>query len=115
MSSPPPDAPDDSGRVFREPWEAQAFAMTLSLHQQGLFTWSEWTSALAAQLSAAQATGEPGRADRYYHHWLAALEALVAAKGAASPQELNTYQRAWQHAVARTPHGQPWALEPSDF
>ena len=32
---------DEGGPVFREPWEAQAFAMTLSLHERGLFTWPE--------------------------------------------------------------------------
>ena len=29
---------DDGEPVFREPWEAQAFAMTLALHERGLFT-----------------------------------------------------------------------------
>ena len=33
---------DADGPVFREPWEAQAFAMALVLHERGLFTWSEW-------------------------------------------------------------------------
>jgi len=32
---------DDDGPLFREPWEAQAFAMTLALHEHGLFTWAE--------------------------------------------------------------------------
>jgi nitrile hydratase accessory protein len=108
---------DEQGPVFREPWEAQAFAITVSLHQQGLFSWPEWTCALAAQIAAAQASGEAEDADlggSYYRHWLAALETLVAAKGAASLQELSACQRAWQHAVERTPHGQPLTLEPSD-
>ena len=39
---------DDDGPVFREPWEAQAFAMTLGLYQKGLFTWNEWAEALGA-------------------------------------------------------------------
>ena len=33
---------DADGPVFAEPWQAQAFAMTLALHQNGLFTWVEW-------------------------------------------------------------------------
>jgi len=34
------DLPRDAdGPVFREPWEAQAFAMALTLHERGLFTW----------------------------------------------------------------------------
>jgi nitrile hydratase accessory protein len=106
---------DDSGPVFREPWEAQAFALTLALHQRGLFTWPEWTQALAERIAAAQAGGDADLGDTYYRHWLAALEGLVAAKGLASPDELAQYQRAWDRAADRTPHGQPIELQPGDF
>src|SRR5215469_3336644 len=106
---------DDGSPVFREPWEAQAFAMTLLLHQRGLFSWSEWAAALAAQIREAQAAGDADRGDTYYRHWLAALEALVAARGASSPEELSSYRRAWAHAADRTPHGQPIQLEHTDF
>ena len=112
----PPGRPrDDGSPVFREPWEAQAFAMTLLLHQRGLFSWSEWAAALAEQIRAAQAAGDADRGDTYYRHWLAALEALVAARGASSPEELSSYRRAWAHAADRTPHGQPIDLERTDF
>jgi hypothetical protein len=36
---------------------------------------------LAAELKAAADRGEPDDGTRYYAHWLAALERLVAAKG----------------------------------
>ena len=49
----------DGAPVFREPWEAQAFAMTLALHARGLFTWPEWAAALAAEIRRAQAAGDP--------------------------------------------------------
>ena len=108
--------PGDGGsRVFREPWEAQAFAITLLLHQRGLFSWSEWARELAAQIWAAQAAGDADLGDTYYRHWLAALERLVAAKGASSIEELTRYRRAWGHAADRTPHGQPIELQPRDF
>lgn len=110
-----PGPPRDGGPPFREPWEAQAFATTLALHQRGLFSWSEWAQALAAQIAAAQAAGDADLGDTYYRHWLAALEALVAAKGAASNDELIRAQRAWDHAAERTPHGQPIDLQPGDF
>ena len=36
-----PDQPrDGDGPVFAEPWEAQAFALTLKLHEAGHFTWN---------------------------------------------------------------------------
>ena len=104
-----------SDPVFREPWEAQAFAMAVTLHQQGLFTWPDWAQALAEQIASAQARGEADLGDTYYHHWLAALEKLVAARAGSSMEELARYQHAWRHAAERTPHGQPIDLEPGDL
>ena len=77
-----PGVPRDAeGPVFREPWEAQAFAMTLALHSRGLFTWPEWAATLAAEIKRAQAAGDPDTGETYYRHWLAALERIVAEKG----------------------------------
>jgi len=101
--------------VFREPWEAHAFALAVSLHQRGLFSWPEWAEALAQQIAAAQAAGDADLGDTYYRHWLAALEALVAAKGASTGGELARYRQAWDHAADRTPHGQPIELREQDF
>jgi len=107
--------PGGAEPVFREPWEAHAFALAVSLHQRGLFTWPEWAAALAAAITAAQAAGDADTGETYYHHWLAALERLVAAKGASTAAELGHYQQAWDHAAERTPHGQPIALREADF
>lgn len=106
---------DDDGPVFRAPWEAQAFAMAVSLHERGLFTWTEWAAALAAEIKRAQANGDPDLGDTYYHHWLATLEQLVADKGVASLQTQHRYRDAWDHAADRTPHGTPIELRPGDF
>lgn len=102
-------------RVFREPWEAEAFALTLALHERGLFAWPEWAQALSTEIGRAQAAGDPDRGDTYYLHWLAALERIVAAKGVSSQEELARYRLAWGHAAERTPHGQPIELAPVDF
>ena len=67
--------------MFAEPWQAQAFALAVKLSEAGHFTWREWTETLAAELKAAADRGEPDDGARYYAHWLAALERLVAAKG----------------------------------
>jgi nitrile hydratase accessory protein len=98
------------GPVFREPWEAQAFAMAVALHQRGRFTWSEWAAALAAEIKAAQAAGDPDTGETYYRHWLAALEKLVAAKALADRGELETRRAQWDRAARATPHGQPIEL-----
>jgi nitrile hydratase accessory protein len=96
---------DDAGPVFKEPWEAKAFALTLRLHERGLFTWPEWADALSREISGAQARGDADLGDTYYHHWLRALESLVALKGAASADELARCGCAWARAAERTPHG----------
>jgi nitrile hydratase accessory protein len=106
---------DQDGPVFREPWEAQAFAMALALHARGLFTWSEWAVTLADEIKRAQSNGDPDSGETYYRHWLATLERLISAKGVASAETLRRYRDAWDHAADRTPHGSPIVLQPEDF
>jgi nitrile hydratase accessory protein len=103
------------GPVFSEPWEAQAFAMTLALHQRGMFTWPEWAATLAEEIKRAQNAGDPDRGDTYYRHWLAALERIVAGKGVTDAATLARYRAAWDRAAERTPHGEPIVLRPEDF
>ena len=101
---------DESGPVFAEPWEAQAFALAVKLSQQGHFTWKEWAAALAEELKAAADRGEPGDGTRYYQHWLAALERLVIAKGLSDPGAMLARKEAWADAYRHTPHGKPVEL-----
>jgi nitrile hydratase accessory protein len=111
-----PGQPADAGEpVFREPWEAHAFAMAIRLHEAELFTWPQWASALAAEITGAQVAGDPDTGDTYYHHWLAALERLVADSGAATATEQERTREAWRRAADRTPHGNPIKLRPTDY
>jgi nitrile hydratase accessory protein len=106
---------DAEGPVFREPWEALAFAMALTLYERGLFTWTEWAATLADEIQRAQAAGDADTGETYYRHWLNALERLVAAKGVTDGTMLARYRDAWEHAAERTPHGTPIELKPEDF
>ena len=127
MREPDPAEPDGSasedlerailgeGPVFNAPWEAQAFAMALALHERGVFTWPEWAATLGAEIKRAQAAGDPDTGETYYHHWLATLERIVAAKGVTTADTLGRYRDAWDHAADRTPHGQPIELKAEDF
>jgi nitrile hydratase accessory protein len=111
-----PDVPrDQDGPVFREPWEAQAFAMAVALHARGVFTWTEWAAALAVQVKRAPAAGDADTGETYYRHWLATLERLVAEKGVITAATLHRYRDAWSHAADRTPHGAPIELRLEDF
>src|SRR6202035_1312207 len=111
-----PGIPRDSeGPIFREPWEAQAFAIALALHERGLFTWPEWAATLADEIKRAQAAGDPDTGETYYRHWLNALERLVAEKGGADRATQTRYRDAWERAADTTPHGDPIVLKPEHF
>lgn len=101
---------DSDGPIFREPWEAHAFALAVELHAHGVFTWPEWAAALADEIARAKAAGDPDTGDTYYRHWLAALEGLMVHKSLVTPATIDETTRAWHAAAERTPHGQPVVL-----
>ena len=133
-----PDQPTENGEpVFKEPWEAQAFSLVIALHESGVFSWSEWSDALAQAIRrdlhsggledvvqrVSEAVGEDmgektseqmeekeDKRDSYYQHWLAALEHLAIAKGLSEAGELALRVHAWREAYLATPHGQPVEL-----
>lgn len=106
-----PELPQDAeGPVFKEPWEAQAFAMTLALHARGVFTWSEWAGALTQAIRDAQTAGDPDTGENYYRHWLVALERISTEKGLVSDTLLAHRKQAWEDAARHTPHGKPIEL-----
>jgi len=91
------------GRAFAEPWQARAFAIAILASRQGCFTWSEWTRALSHELQGASDAA-------YFDRWLAALQSLLAGKGAIAQGELSERKQAWADAYCRTPHGAPVTL-----
>jgi nitrile hydratase accessory protein len=101
---------DEGSPVFKEPWEAQAFAMAVKLYQAGAFTWPEWSERLAEEIQRAQMAGDPDLGDTYYMHWLAALEGIVAEKGLVGAAELGRRKNEWAEAARNTAHGKPIEL-----
>ena len=101
---------EESGPVFAEPWQAQAFALAVKLSEQGHFTRKEWATALADELKVAASRGEPDDGSHYYEHWLAALERLVTTKGLSDPAAMLARKEAWADAYRHTPHGKPVEL-----
>jgi nitrile hydratase accessory protein len=101
---------DEEGPVFREPWEAHAFALAVRLSEAGCFTWSEWTTVLSQEIRGAQERGDPDLGSSYYHHWLRALERLCVDKGLTNQVDLQERTEAWRAAYLHTPHGKPVEL-----
>ncbi|MFK7859432.1 MAG: nitrile hydratase accessory protein [Granulosicoccus sp.] len=100
----------DNEPVFNEPWEAEVFALTLSLYEQRLFTWQEWADTLSKSIKDAQDDGDPDSGNTYYLHWLAALEQVVVDKQVGNSAQLAKLYQAWDHAARTTAHGQPIEL-----
>jgi nitrile hydratase accessory protein len=94
--------------VFAEPWEAEAFALVVALHERGLFSWAEWAETLSTEVKSPTAAAD---GSDYYEHWLRALEKLLAAKGVAGTAEVDDLAAAWERAAHATPHGKPILLE----
>ena len=94
--------------VFAAPWEAQAFAMAVALHERGAFTWTEWAATLAEAI--AERAGDFDDGGRYYECWLTALERIVDRKGIVAGPLLESRRQEWQEAARSTPHGRPIEL-----
>jgi nitrile hydratase accessory protein len=101
-------APGDAdGPVFDEPWQAQAFALAIELHQRGAFTWPEWARTLGEAL---REQADSHGSETYYSAWVTALETIAAAKGLTDAAALAGRRLEWEAAYRETPHGRPVAL-----
>lgn len=99
-TSPPWDTLPGGERPFEAPWQAQAFALTVHLHERGVFTWPEWAQALGQALA-------DHTLDDYYTNWLRALEGLMQRRLGVETELLARWRDAWAAAAQATPHGQP--------
>lgn len=97
----------DDDPIFTAPWQAQAFAITVQLSEEGHFTWPEWVQYLSTEITAASDDVPGDSLDVYYRQWLAALEKLVTDKGLASRREMGRRKEDWRRAYQNTPHGSP--------
>ena len=106
-----PEELTESGEpVFAEPWQAQAFAMTITLYESGLFTWNEWAETLSGRLRERASSGDDQNGRRYYEDWLAALELLVSSRTEIQPSALAELRDSWEQAYRTTPHGEKVTL-----
>jgi nitrile hydratase accessory protein len=101
---------DAGGPVFAAPWQARAFALAVTLSDQGYFTWKEWAAVLAEELQAATKSGKQDDGSGYYEVWLLALERIVTTRGIADHAAMLARKAEWAEAYRRTPHGKPVEL-----
>ena len=101
---------NEEGPVFDEPWQAQAFALTLKLVENGHFSWGEWAELLGAEITTATKQGCGCGNEDYYLCWLAALEKIVTAKKILSKDQLAIRKEQWRCANEHTDFGKPIKL-----
>jgi nitrile hydratase accessory protein len=107
---------DKAGPIFREPWEASAFAMVVKLSEGGYFTWPEWVQYLSHEIASDVDHGhEPvdihdDSGHDYYYHWFAALEKMIIDKNLVGIEAINTRHQFLRdnpvphdHVARRTP------------
>ena len=111
ISTPPESAPPFAERVFAEPWQAEAFALAVSLSERGLFAWSEWAPRLGAALKEIEGAEGVCAEEAYWRAWVAALESLLAERAGLADETIAARAAAWQRAAEATPHGSPILIE----
>jgi nitrile hydratase accessory protein len=73
--------PRKSGElVFNDDWERRAFALAVSLAEQGLFEWQEFQQHLISSVGEAERDDPQHPARGYYESWLVSLERLLERK-----------------------------------
>ncbi|WP_338243780.1 nitrile hydratase accessory protein [Aurantiacibacter hainanensis] len=76
-----PALPRKSGElVFHDDWERRAFAMAVSLAEQGRFAWADFQKELIAAVAEAERENPLKPTRGYFESWLVALEAVLADK-----------------------------------
>src|SRR4051794_14492362 len=93
--------------AFREPWQANAFALVVLLHHEGRFGWDEWVRTLAEEIATSPQRADEDAELAYHRQFLAALEKIVATHGMTTPEAMQARRLAWRRAYLNTPHGHP--------
>lgn len=105
---------DDDQPVFASPWEAQIFALVVGLHQQGCFSWPEWTECLSEEIAALRTKDEADLGDSYYRLWVIVLERILTDKSIVYSDDIQNRATKWRKAYLNAPHGLPVLLASAD-
>lgn len=88
------EPPMANGEVmFEEPWQSRVFGVARLLAERGHYTWDEFRAHLIREIGdwdRSEAGEDPSAEYRYYDHFLAALQALLAEKGMLEAGELES-------------------------
>ena len=107
---------DKDEPVFHAPWQAKTFALTVKLHEAGLFTWSAWAETFSGVLKGMPTDlggdiRSAAYAEAYFSAWTTALERMIAQAGVTDAAQLGDVAATWKRAAEATPHGTPILYE----
>jgi nitrile hydratase accessory protein len=119
--------PAQDGAAFAQPWEAQAFALTLALSESGVFTLEEFQQALIARIGAYETAACIAGGEDYYTRWIEALQDMLSARGLIPAERMPGVEadivhdaasrKAHQHLSSRDPDGRlkiaPLVIDPA--
>ena len=98
------DIEKDKDLIFSEPWQAELFAITLNLHEKGLFNWNSWTKKLGSSLKRDN-NNSTDNLEYYFLSWLSALEETLLEMKITELTKIASIEKAWKDAISKTPHG----------
>ena len=98
------DLKNDKDLIFSEPWQAELFAITVNLHEKGLFHWESWTTKLGISLQRGKNKSKDDL-EHYFLNWLSALEETLLEKKVTELTKIMSIENAWRDAISKTPHG----------
>ena len=93
-------------KSFEKPWHGQIFAITVSLSENNVFEWSEFSKVLSEQIKMDKTKKQNG-SDDYFFSWIKALENLIIKKNVVDQFNLNFTKQKLKNAFLTSPHGHP--------
>ena len=103
-------SPDSPPVVFETPWHAELFAITVHLHNKGVFCWPDWTARFSHALAIAGAHHSLDGSNDYYDVWLDTFIQFMAEQGVTDEIAIDGMSEKWRKAFLHTPHGMPVTL-----
>ena len=100
------DAPEQKSPAFDEPWQAQAYAMSQVLLENGMVKPEIWAISLGKAIKTRLESGAKDTTETYFQ---AVTDALVSVLSLGDAELMQTIE-AWRAAYETTPHGKPVIL-----
>lgn len=104
------DAFENSELYFTSPWQADLFAIAVSLCDAGHLDRAELSEAVEQAMSISSDANGMAAGEEFFAAALQILELALANRDIANPREIDSAQGECRQAYLATPHGAPVRL-----